>query len=75
MQKSKQTKNKINKNSPTSTVTCTLIFPFSLEAENISVEMSLPIFCGLLLFAIFLSSNRYASLSLPSGERLFSVDS
>lgn len=31
-------------NSPTSTVTWTLIFPLSLEAENISVEMSLPIF-------------------------------
>lgn len=38
-------KKKVIANSPTSTVTWTLIFPLSLEAENISVEISLPIFC------------------------------
>lgn len=40
----KMRKREKNANSPTSTVTWTLIFPLSLEAENISVEMSLPIF-------------------------------
>lgn len=83
--KNKAATNKTNiKNSPTSTVTCTLIFPFSFEAEKISVEMSLPIFCELLLLTatallaaaeiIFLSCSIWnASLSLPSGERRLNV--
>lgn len=66
-----------NETSPTSTVTWTLIFPLSLDVENISVDISLPIFgwfplISRYLFVVsrvsLLSSCRNTSLSLPSGD-------
>lgn len=61
-------------NSPTSTVTWTLIFPLSFDAWNIPVDRSpllIPFLRFVLLFTSFLllSSNWNKSLSLPSGDR------